>query len=86
MTPIEVIKFAKEKNVKMVDLKFIDLPGMWQHFAIPLHQLSEETFEEGLGFDGFNFFHEIMQINYQRRFLLGRTKSYDAAYSNYLWN
>ncbi len=52
MTPSEVIKFAKEKNVKMVDLKFIDLPGMWQHFAIPLHQLSEETFEEGLGFDG----------------------------------
>ncbi len=52
MTPTQVIEFAKEKNVKMVDMKFIDLPGMWQHFAIPLHQLTEETFEEGLGFDG----------------------------------
>lgn len=52
MKPAEVISFAQENGVKMVDLKFIDLPGMWQHFTIPLSELNETVFEEGLGFDG----------------------------------
>ena len=52
MKPAEVINFAKENGVKMVDFKFTDLPGMWQHFTIPLSELSTTTFEEGLGFDG----------------------------------
>ena len=52
MTPAEVIEFAKKNGVKMVDLKFIDLPGMWQHFTIPLHQLEPGVFENGLFFDG----------------------------------
>lgn len=52
MKPEEVISFAKDKNVKMVDFKFVDLPGMWQHFTIPLSELTENIFEEGLGFDG----------------------------------
>ncbi|MBI1922871.1 type I glutamate--ammonia ligase [Candidatus Poribacteria bacterium] len=52
MTPSEVIALAKAKEVKMVDFKFIDLPGMWQHFSIPATELSTDLFEEGLGFDG----------------------------------
>lgn len=52
MKPTEVIAFAKENGAKMVDLKFSDLPGMWQHLSIPTHQLTEEVFENGLGFDG----------------------------------
>jgi glutamine synthetase len=52
MTPKEVLTFAKENNVVMVDLKFIDFPGIWQHFSVPLHELEEGTFEEGFGFDG----------------------------------
>ncbi len=52
MTPTEVIKYAKDRGVKMVDLKFVDLPGTWQHFTIPLYELNEEVFESGLGFDG----------------------------------
>ncbi|MCB0411715.1 MAG: type I glutamate--ammonia ligase, partial [Bdellovibrionales bacterium] len=52
MKPEEVIAFAKERGAKMVDFKFIDLPGTWQHFSTPLHQLTPEVFEEGLGFDG----------------------------------
>ena len=52
MNPKEVLSFARENNVVMVDLKFTDWPGMWQHFSVPLHEISEETFEEGLGFDG----------------------------------
>ena len=52
MTPSEVVALAKEKNVKIVDLKFMDLPGMWQHFSIMVGELSEDLFTEGIGFDG----------------------------------
>jgi len=47
-----VIELAAEKGVKIVDLKFTDLPGTWQHFSIPVSELKIEVFEEGLGFDG----------------------------------
>ena len=52
MTPSDVVELAKEKEVKIVDFKFMDLPGMWQHFSIPATELKEDMFEEGLGFDG----------------------------------
>jgi glutamine synthetase len=52
MTPSEVIALAEEKEIKIVDLKFTDLPGMWQHFSIPVSELTEDLFEEGSGFDG----------------------------------
>lgn len=52
MTPQEAIKFAKDKGCKMVDMKFADLLGAWQHFTIPTGELTETVFEEGLGFDG----------------------------------
>jgi glutamine synthetase len=47
-----VFRLIKEHNVKMVDLKFMDLPGQWQHFSVPVHELTERSFEEGFGFDG----------------------------------
>src|SRR5262245_47573006 len=52
MTPKDVLKLAKEKGAKIVDLRFIDLPGLCQHFSIPVSELSEGIFEDGLGFDG----------------------------------
>lgn len=52
MTPKEVIALAKEKEAKFVDLKFCDLHGTWQHFTVPVGELGEDLFEEGLGFDG----------------------------------
>ncbi|MDH5639267.1 MAG: glutamine synthetase beta-grasp domain-containing protein, partial [Nitrospinota bacterium] len=52
MTPKEVIEFAKKNNCQMFDIKFMDLPGMWQHFSFPMTELTEGTFENGLGFDG----------------------------------
>jgi glutamine synthetase len=50
--PKEVIDLAKKAGVKIVDVRFIDLPGVWQHFSIPVEDLTAELFEEGLGFDG----------------------------------
>jgi glutamine synthetase len=52
MTPREVIEFAKKNKVEIIDLRFIDVPGLWQHFSIPASQFNEGVFEEGLGFDG----------------------------------
>src|SRR2546430_3530722 len=52
MSPKDVLKLAKEKGAKIVDLRFIDLPGLWQHFSIPVSELKEDIFEDGLGFDG----------------------------------
>src|SRR5258706_12241757 len=52
MTAKDVLKMAKEKGARIVDLRFIDLPGLWQHFSIPMSELSEGIFEDGLGFDG----------------------------------
>ena len=52
MTPKEVLAFATEKDVVMVDFKFMDFPGMWQHTTVPLSMLSEASFEDGFGFDG----------------------------------
>ncbi|ABA88747.1 glutamine synthetase, type I [Syntrophotalea carbinolica DSM 2380] len=52
MTPKEVMEFVKENNIQMVDYKFLDFVGIWQHVSVPICEFSEETFEEGLGFDG----------------------------------
>ncbi len=52
MTPKDVFDLAKKHNVKAVDLKFIDLPGLWQHFTITMHELNEDLFKDGIGFDG----------------------------------
>src|SRR5499426_3187352 len=52
MTLKDVFKLAKERGAKIVDLRFIDLPGLWQHFSIPVSELNEGIFEDGLGFDG----------------------------------
>ena len=52
MTPSEVLAFAKENRIQMVDWKFIDLFGIWQHFSFPIEELEESVFEDGLGFDG----------------------------------
>ena len=52
MKPKEVLAFCREKNVKAVDLRFMDFPGLWQHFTIPVNKLVEDVFEDGLGFDG----------------------------------
>jgi len=52
MKPKEVLEYAKKNGVQMVDFKFCDLPGTWQHFTTPVGELEEAVFEDGLGFDG----------------------------------
>jgi len=52
VTPKEVLAFCREKDVRAVDLRFVDFLGAWQHTTIPVAQLTEDLFESGLGFDG----------------------------------
>jgi len=51
-TPNDVKKLAKDAGIKIVDLRFIDLPGMWQHFSLPVEDLEDDLFSDGIGFDG----------------------------------
>jgi glutamine synthetase len=52
MTPSDVLKMTKEEGVKIVDIRFMDFPGVWQHFSVPISELNEGSFEDGYGFDG----------------------------------
>ncbi|MCF8243081.1 MAG: type I glutamate--ammonia ligase [Melioribacteraceae bacterium] len=48
----KVLNFVKENNIKIIDFKFMDFPGQWQHFTVPYTELNEGSFEDGYGFDG----------------------------------
>ena len=50
--PNTVLEFAKTSGAKILDLRFTDLPGLWQHVSYPINQLTEDSFEEGFGMDG----------------------------------
>jgi glutamine synthetase len=50
LSPKDVVKMAE--SVKMIDFRFTDMPGQWQHYSIPAHRLDEDLFEDGMGFDG----------------------------------
>ena len=52
MTPKKVLDMAKENGAVVVDLRFMDFPGLWQHFTVPISELEESSFEDGFGFDG----------------------------------
>src|SRR5437879_12653697 len=52
MTPNEVMKFIKDEGIQVIDLKFVDLPGLWQHFSVSAREFREDAFSEGVGFDG----------------------------------
>jgi glutamine synthetase len=62
-TPQEVLKLAQDSGVDFIDLRFCDLPGVMQHFSVPTHQLTEDSFTEGFGFDGSSIrgFQEIQE-------------------------
>ena len=51
-TPAEVVRMARDAGVQIVDVRFTDLPGQWQHFSIPVRELTEDLFADGIGFDG----------------------------------
>src|SRR3979409_2531553 len=59
----DVLKLVKDSNVEIVDVRFCDLPGLMQHFSVPSHELTEDGFEDGLGFDGSSIrgFQEIQE-------------------------
>ena len=48
----DALDLAQNKSCEFVDLKFVDLPGIWQHFTLPVSKLTGEIFTEGIGFDG----------------------------------
>jgi glutamine synthetase len=51
-TPKEVLKMIQDKKIQMIDLKFIDTPGTWQHLTMYQDQIDESSFSDGVPFDG----------------------------------
>ncbi|MEX2540026.1 MAG: type I glutamate--ammonia ligase [Actinomycetota bacterium] len=62
-TPADALKLVKDSGAAVVDLRFCDLPGLMQHFSMPAHELTEDVFTEGSGFDGSSIrgFQEIQE-------------------------
>ncbi len=62
-TPKEVLDLVAAEGVEIIDFRFADLPGLTQHFSVPAHELNEDVFEDGLGFDGSSIrgFQEIQE-------------------------
>jgi glutamine synthetase len=62
-SPAEVVRLCQDEGVEIVDFRFCDLPGLMQHFSAPVHELTEEGFEDGYGFDGSSIrgFQEIQE-------------------------
>src|SRR5690242_6545385 len=50
--PKTIMEFVKKNGVKVLDLRFTDLPGLWHHVSYPINMLTEASFEEGFGMDG----------------------------------
>src|SRR5687767_12220842 len=62
-SPAEVLRLAQDEGIEIVDFRFCDLPGLTQHFSVPVSQLTEDGFDEGYGFDGSSIrgFQEIQE-------------------------
>ena len=62
-SPQQVIELLREHKIQIVDLKFTDLPGLWQHFSITLPEVHEDLFANGIGFNGSSIrgFQEIQE-------------------------
>ena len=64
-TPKDLMSEIKDMDIKMVDMRFTDIPGTTQHFTIPIKFLDEDIFSDGLGFDGSSVrgFQEIQDLS-----------------------
>ncbi|HSS11434.1 MAG TPA: glutamine synthetase beta-grasp domain-containing protein, partial [Acidimicrobiales bacterium] len=62
-TPAEVLGLVESEGIEVVDFRFCDLPGLMQHFSAPAHELTQDGFEDGYGFDGSSIrgFQEIQE-------------------------
>jgi glutamine synthetase len=62
-SPDDVLRTIKDDKIEMIDLRFADLPGLWQHFSVPPSALGPDSFTDGIGFDGSSIrgFQEIQE-------------------------
>ncbi|MPZ72105.1 MAG: type I glutamate--ammonia ligase [Nitriliruptorales bacterium] len=62
-SPQDVLSRIDDEGIQFVDLRFCDLPGLMQHFTVPVRELAEDVFTDGLGFDGSSIrgFQEIQE-------------------------
>ena len=51
-TAEDILKKIQDENIQLIDLKFIDLPGIWQHLTVHVSQIDADSFTDGVAFDG----------------------------------
>jgi glutamine synthetase len=51
-TAADILKKIEDEGIQLIDLKFIDLPGIWQHLTVHKSQIDESSFTDGVAFDG----------------------------------
>ena len=57
----DVLALIKEKNIKMVDFKMVDINGQYRHVTIPAENFSEEVMQNGIGFDASNYGYAVVE-------------------------
>jgi glutamine synthetase len=62
-SPEDLLKTIKDEKIEMIDLRFTDIPGLWQHFSVPPRALDRDAIVDGVGFDGSSIrgFQEIQE-------------------------
>src|SRR6516162_5326379 len=62
-TAEDVLSSIESKGIRMIDLRFTDLPGTWQHFSVPPSAVNGDALNDGIGFDGSSIrgFQEIQE-------------------------
>ena len=56
-----IIDLIKEKDIKMVDFKMVDINGQFRHVTIPAQNFSEQTMVDGIGFDASNYGYAVVE-------------------------
>ena len=77
----ELLKFIKDEGVEMIDVRFCDLPGIMQHFTVPVSSFDQSVFDDGLGFDGSSI-RGFQAINEGRPEAMGESLGLSEAYGH----
>ena len=57
----DILSLIKEKGIKMVDFKMVDINGQYRHVTIPAENFSEDTMKSGIGFDASNYGYAVVE-------------------------
>ena len=63
MNAKNVLNYASDQEARFISVRFTDLVGAWHHLSFPIDQLTEDSFEDGFGFDALNDAESVVWVN-----------------------